>query len=119
MNLLGALGGLVYAVAANICMRKATEVPGAFQNVIELIMEMLEGWEAPHREYFQWDKENIFSIYYQGKVYSGQGILLPLPEDAPWLGGVRSISATPDEELESSLSMAGRRPVIFGSPGSL
>lgn len=32
-----------FAVAANICMRKATAVPGAFQNVIELIVEMLEG----------------------------------------------------------------------------
>ena len=32
-----------FAVAANICMRKATAVPGAFQNVIELIIEMLEG----------------------------------------------------------------------------
>ena len=66
------------------------------------IMEMLEGWEAPYREYFQWDKENIFSVYYQGQLYSGQGMLLPFPEDAAWLGGIRSVSATPDEELECS-----------------
>ena len=46
-----------FAVVANICMRKATEVPGAFQNVIELIMEMLEGMvdgsmgKAAHKYY--------------------------------------------------------------------
>ena len=68
------------------------------------MMEMLEGWEKPNREYFQWDQENIFSIYYQGKVHSGQGMLLSLPEDALWIGGVKGISATPDEELECSFS---------------
>jgi len=71
------------------------------------IMEMLEGWEAPHREYFQWEKEYSFSVYYRGQVYSGQGMLLPLPEDAVWLDSIRSISATPDEELECTFGTTG------------
>jgi len=71
------------------------------------IMEMLEGWEAPHREYFQWEKECSFSVYYRGQVYSGQGMLLPLPEDAVWLDSIRSISATPDEELECTFGTTG------------
>ena len=32
-----------FAVAANRCMAKATEVPGGFQNVVELIVEKLDG----------------------------------------------------------------------------
>ena len=32
-----------FAIAANITMRKAAEVPGGFQNVIELIVEKLDG----------------------------------------------------------------------------
>ena len=31
-----------FAIAANIAMKKATEVPGAFQNVVELVVEMLD-----------------------------------------------------------------------------
>lgn len=33
---------IAFAVAANRAMKKATEVPGAFQNVVELIVEMLD-----------------------------------------------------------------------------
>lgn len=32
-----------FAVAANIAMRRASEVPGAFQNVVEMIVEKLDG----------------------------------------------------------------------------
>ena len=32
-----------FAIAANITMRKAAEVPGGFQNVVELIVEKLDG----------------------------------------------------------------------------
>lgn len=34
---------LVFAWIANRAMKKATEVPGGFQNVVELIVEMLDG----------------------------------------------------------------------------
>ncbi|MGN0402969.1 MAG: F0F1 ATP synthase subunit A [Acetatifactor sp.] len=32
-----------FAIAANYCMKKGTEVPGGFQNVVELIVEKLDG----------------------------------------------------------------------------
>ena len=32
-----------FAIAANRCLTKATEIPGAFQNVIELMVEKLDG----------------------------------------------------------------------------
>ena len=32
-----------FAIAANRCMAKASEVPGGFQNVVELIVEKLDG----------------------------------------------------------------------------
>lgn len=32
-----------FSIAANRCMKKATEIPGSFQNVIELIVEKLDG----------------------------------------------------------------------------
>lgn len=66
------------------------------------LLEQLEGWDADHREYFQWEKENVFSVYYQGQMYSGQGMLLPLPEDAVHVSWIDSISSTPDEERECS-----------------
>ena len=81
------------------------------------IMEMLEGWDAPHREYFQWEKENVFSIFYQGQVYKGQGMLLPLPEDALWLDSVRGISAKPDEELECSFGTQGNQVYLWQADG--
>ena len=31
-----------FAVAANAVMKKATDVPGVFQNIVELIVEMLD-----------------------------------------------------------------------------
>ena len=34
---------IVFAVAAKRCMAKASEVPGGFQNVVELIVEKLDG----------------------------------------------------------------------------
>ena len=34
---------IVFAVAAKRCMAKANEVPGGFQNVVELIVEKLDG----------------------------------------------------------------------------
>lgn len=34
---------IVFFIAANRCIKHATEVPGAFQNIIELIVEMLDG----------------------------------------------------------------------------
>ena len=34
---------LAFAIVANVTMRKATEVPGGFQNVVELIVEKLDG----------------------------------------------------------------------------
>lgn len=33
----------IFAIAVSRCMKHATEVPGAFQNVAELIVEMLDG----------------------------------------------------------------------------
>ena len=33
---------VIFAIAANRCMAKASEVPGGFQNVLELIVEMLD-----------------------------------------------------------------------------
>ena len=44
-----------FAVAANRCMRKAAEVPGSFQNVVEMVVEKLDGMvegsmgQAAHR----------------------------------------------------------------------
>lgn len=35
---------LIFAIAANRCMKKAKEVPTGFQNVIELIVEFIDGW---------------------------------------------------------------------------
>ena len=32
-----------FAIAANRCMAKAAEVPGAFQNVVEMVVEKLDG----------------------------------------------------------------------------
>ena len=32
-----------FAVAANITMKKATDVPGTFQNIVEMMVEMLDG----------------------------------------------------------------------------
>lgn len=81
------------------------------------MLEMLEGWEKPHREYFQWEQENLFSVYYQGQVYSGQGMLLPLPEDAAWLGTVQSISASPDEERECSFGTQGNQLRLWQAHG--
>ena len=34
---------IAFAIAANRCMAKATEVPGSFQNVVEMIVEKLDG----------------------------------------------------------------------------
>ena len=34
---------IAFAIVANRCMKRATEVPGGFQNVIELIVEKLDG----------------------------------------------------------------------------
>ena len=34
---------VAFAVAAKRCMAKASEVPGGFQNVVELIVEKLDG----------------------------------------------------------------------------
>ena len=33
---------IAFAIAANRCMAKASEVPGSFQNVVEMIVEMLD-----------------------------------------------------------------------------
>ena len=32
-----------FAIAANRCIRRASEVPGTFQNVLELIVDKLDG----------------------------------------------------------------------------
>ena len=32
-----------FCVAAGMCMKKATEVPGVFQNIVELVVELLDG----------------------------------------------------------------------------
>lgn len=32
-----------FCIAAGICMKHATEIPGTFQNIVELIVEMLDG----------------------------------------------------------------------------
>ncbi|MCI9572845.1 MAG: F0F1 ATP synthase subunit A [Lachnospiraceae bacterium] len=34
---------VAFAIAANRCMAKASQVPGSFQNVVEMIVEMLDG----------------------------------------------------------------------------
>ena len=34
---------VAFAMAANRCMAKASQVPGSFQNVVEMIVEMLDG----------------------------------------------------------------------------
>lgn len=41
--LLVILAILGFAIAANIAMRRASEVPGGFQNVVELVVEKLDG----------------------------------------------------------------------------
>lgn len=68
------------------------------------LLQTLEGWNSEHRECFQWD-DNVFSLYYEGNLYSGQGIFMPLPAQAQEIGWVSNISAEPDEELECSFGL--------------
>ena len=32
-----------FCIAAGMCMKKASEVPGVFQNIVELVVELLDG----------------------------------------------------------------------------
>ncbi len=42
---------IAFAIAANRCMAKASEVPGSLQNVVEMIVEMLAPWGSPLRDF--------------------------------------------------------------------
>lgn len=42
---------IIFAIAANRAMKKATEVPTGFQNVVELMVEKLDGMvDSPDRK---------------------------------------------------------------------
>lgn len=35
---------LIFAIAANICMKNAKEIPAGFQNAVEMLVEFLDNW---------------------------------------------------------------------------
>lgn len=71
------------------------------------IFQELEGWEGESRETFQWETERTFSLFYEGKLYSGKGELLKLPEDVEFQKHVTGISSVPDEERECNFGIEG------------
>ena len=81
------------------------------------IMEDLEGWGGEYRENFLWEEEHIFSLIYEGKLYSGAGRLLDLPEGPDLSHIVSGISAAPDEELECNFGTQGQRAVTWTEDG--
>lgn len=81
------------------------------------IMEMLEGWEGEHRENFLWEETRMFSLFYEGKLYSGAGSLMDLPEGVTFLEGVSGIAAIPDEELECNFGTQGNPVVTWTEDG--
>ena len=107
---------LIFAIVANRKMKHATDKPDAFQNVIELIVEMLDGmvestmgkWAPKFVNYIS----TIFVFILMSNISGLEGVCSPLP---PWLPIWAPINVISEIAIPISLSLRLFANVLSGT----